>query len=695
MGLRYQIGLVGGLGLLGILAMIVLGAVGDARRGALERQVAAVGVASDAMLELEVDLLNARRHEKDFLARLDMKYAKALGEAVGKAGGAADKVAASDVAAGFKSGFDAFKVDLSAYDAAAREMVSLQQAIGLTPDEGIQGKMRRSAHAMESETVKAKQDGLTVGILQLRRSEKDFQLRDDQKYVAQFKRQADALAQAVADSSLDAGAKKSLTELLAAYLADFQDLGAKAGALNAAKKKLSTTYAQLDEQLEKLHQAFNAKAEAFRANLRASEAFLARMTYASGAAIAVVCSLLVFLIAQGISKPMVAMTAAMTRLADKDWSVAVEGGARRDEIGRMAQAVQVFKEAGIENERLQKEAEAARKRQEEQEIEKRRLADEAARETERKLKALEEKMRADEEARRIADEAKRAELAAQRKAEMNSLADAFDRTVRAVVETVASSATEMRQSAATLSATAEEMSRQALVVSSASEEASANVQTVAAATEELSASIGEISRNASDSAKVCQETVDRARAAGDTIDGLALGAQKIGDVVKLINDVAAQTNLLALNATIEAARAGEAGKGFAVVASEVKALANQTARATEEIAQQVQSVQVSTGAAVGAIKGIGESVERVHGMSSGIAAAVEQQGAATKEISSNVQQAAQGTEEVNKNIGSVTQAAGDVGSAATQMSGASAELAQQAEVLRAEVDKFVQKVRAA
>jgi methyl-accepting chemotaxis protein len=695
LSVRYQIALVGALGLLGILAMIVIGAVGAQQRASLGSELAAVNDATDAMMELEIEMLTARRHEKDFLARLDLKYAKALDAEIAKVRETVKKIAETPIAAGFKAEFDGFLNELAGYEAAARDMVARQQAIGLTPDDGIQGRMRKSAQAMELQTVEANQDGLTVGVLQLRRHEKDFQLRDQQRYVESFMKQADAMVQAIDRSSLDPARKTALKELLTAYRTDFQALGTAAAALGAAKKSLSETFTRLDAQQTTLHDGFDKRAQVVKQTILASDAFVEKMTYIAAVVIALVCALFVYVIAQSISRPMIGMTAAMTRLARKDWTVVVEGGTRGDEVGQMAQAVQVFKEAGIENERLQVAAEEARKHQEAQEIEKRRLADEAAAETERKLKALEEKMRADEEARRSADEAKRAELAAQRRAEMNSLADAFDATVKSVVETVAASAGEMQQSAATLSATAEETSRQATVVASASEEASANVQTVAAATEELSASIGEISRNAASSARVCSDTLDRARAAGGTVDLLAQGAQKIGVVVQLINDVAAQTNLLALNATIEAARAGEAGKGFAVVASEVKALANQTAKATEEIAQQVTSVQGATGQVVDAIQGIGKSVEQVHGMTSGIAAAVEEQGAATKEISNNVQQAAQGTEEVSKNIGSVTQAAGEVGSAATQMTAASAELARQAEVLRTEVDRFVLKVRAA
>jgi methyl-accepting chemotaxis protein len=402
-----------------------------------------------------------------------------------------------------------------------------------------------------------------------------------------------------------------------------------------------------------------------------------------------------FVTVSRITRPMAAMTGAMGRLANKDWSTEVPALDRVDEIGQMAKAVQVFKDGGIENERLQKEAEETRIRQAAQDEEQRRLKEEAAKAEERREREAEEAQRKAAEAQKAAEERAKAEAERQRKAEMQALADGFEATVKAVVETVSSSASEMQSSSTSMSATAEETSRQATAVAAASEEASANVQTVASASEELSSTIQEITRQVAESTRMTRSAVDQAKATGETVDGLAQAASKIGDVVKLITDIASQTNLLALNATIEAARAGEAGKGFAVVASEVKSLANQTAKATDEIAQQIQSVQTATGEAVQAIQGIGKTIEQVSEIATTIASAMEQQGAATKEISRNVQQAAAGTQEVSKNIVSVTQASGEVGSAATQMNGAASELARQAETLSSEVDRFIQKVRAA
>ncbi|MBV8537258.1 MAG: globin-coupled sensor protein [Alphaproteobacteria bacterium] len=253
----------------------------------------------------------------------------------------------------------------------------------------------------------------------------------------------------------------------------------------------------------------------------------------------------------------------------------------------------------------------------------------------------------------------------------------------------------MQRTAQGLSGTAEKTSQQSSAVATAAEQASSNVQTVASAAEELSSSIAEIGRQVSESSRITSQAVDETNRTNDKIQGLAEAAQRIGDVVKLINDIAGQTNLLALNATIEAARAGEAGKGFAVVASEVKSLASQTAKATEEISGKISEMQAATGQSVEAVKVIGNTIGRINEIATTIASAVEEQGAATKEIARNVQQAASGTKEVSANITGVTTAAGETGSAASEMLSASQELAQRADHLGREVDTFFKRVQAA
>jgi methyl-accepting chemotaxis protein len=286
----------------------------------------------------------------------------------------------------------------------------------------------------------------------------------------------------------------------------------------------------------------------------------------------------------------------------------------------------------------------------------------------------------------------RTDEARQRKIE--AMINEFDAKSTEAIESVATAAGELHISSQSLSGSAEETTRQSAAVAAASKQASANVQTVASATEELSASVQEVGRQAAQSAAIAQKAVEEAGRSNRMVSGLAEAAQKIGDVVNLINDIAGQTNLLALNATIEAARAGEAGKGFAVVASEVKSLATQTAKATEDIAGQIAAIQGATEQSVETIKAIGETIAEVNSIVSAIAAAVEEQSAVTKEIAGNVQQAATGTQEVSSNIAGVNQAAESTGGIAGQMLDAATELSRRSEQLSRDVKSFLAEVKA-
>jgi len=353
-------------------------------------------------------------------------------------------------------------------------------------------------------------------------------------------------------------------------------------------------------------------------------------------------------IAFAVTRPIQRITTEMGILAGGNTSAAISGIERQDEIGQMAQAVQVFKNNAIEVERL--------------------------------------KVEQTESDRRNAD---------QRKSEMVKLANSFEAAVGQIVNTVSSASTQLEASANTLTSTAERAQQVTTMVASASEEASSNVQSVASATEELSSSVNEISRQVQESARMATDAVGQARATNDRVSELSKAASRIGDVVELINTIAGQTNLLALNATIEAARAGEAGRGFAVVASEVKALAEQTAKATGEISQQITGIQGATQESVGAIKAISGTIEKLAEIASTIAAAVEEQGAATQEISRNVQQAAQGTQQVSSNITDVQRGASETGSASAQVLSAAQSLSSDSNRLKLEVGKFLDTVRAA
>jgi methyl-accepting chemotaxis protein len=381
---------------------------------------------------------------------------------------------------------------------------------------------------------------------------------------------------------------------------------------------------------------------------------------------------LAWFIGGGIVHPIRGMTASMGELADGNHETEIPSQDRKDEIGKMAAAVQVFKDNMIENLRLQEEQKKA-----DAEL----------------AKAQEEEAKREQE--RAEAEAEQARIAKQRAETLDRLTTDFERVVNEALSVFSSASNQLESSAQELSATAEETSTQSTVVASASEEASTNVQTVATATEELSASVQEIGRQVSESARIAREAVEESDRANDKVRGLEAAAQKIGEVVELINDIASQTNLLALNATIEAARAGEAGKGFAVVATEVKSLADQTAKATDEIGGQITEIQSATADAVAAIDAIGTTIRSVDDISGSIAAAVEEQGASTQEIAINIQQVAQGSREVNSNISNVSEAAGKTGSAAVQVLSAAQSLGAQSDAFNRAVEDFLTNVKAA
>ena len=360
-----------------------------------------------------------------------------------------------------------------------------------------------------------------------------------------------------------------------------------------------------------------------------------------------VCGLSLYIVGRQITGPLVRLISAMGRLANREWETEVLGAERRDEIGEMARAVQVFKENGI-------------------------AADELA-----------------------ALQARENEAKMRRAQRLDEVTRTFEANVSALTQGLLASATEMEGTARSMTAIAGQTTEQSIHLASSAQQTSSNVQTVAVATEELSITIREIAQQVTQSSRIAGRAVEGARRTNETVQALAATAEKIGNVVALINTIAGQTNLLALNATIEAARAGEAGKGFAVVASEVKELASQTAKATDEIGAQVTEVQEATREAVSVLQEITRTIDEMSQISTSVAAAMEQQGAATGEIARNVQEAARGTEQVTGSIGEVRQGAGETGAAASQVLTAAQQLARHSASLGQEVETFLTGVKTA
>ncbi|MFT4275257.1 MAG: methyl-accepting chemotaxis protein [Rhodopseudomonas sp.] len=354
-----------------------------------------------------------------------------------------------------------------------------------------------------------------------------------------------------------------------------------------------------------------------------------------------------YMVIRDVAAGIASIVSPMQQLGQGNLAANVPHRGEPTEIGQMANALQIFKEALI----AKCDADAAAAKEAEEKIARGQRVDAATRQ--------------------------------------------FERAISEIVDTVSSASTELEASAGTLTSTAERAQDLATSVAAASEEASTNVQSVASATEEMSSSITEISRQVQESARIANDAVDQARKTNDSVSTLSQAAARIGDVVELINTIAGQTNLLALNATIEAARAGEAGRGFAVVAAEVKALAEQTAKATGEISQHITGIQTATGQSVDAIRAIGQTIGRMSEIASTIASAVEEQGAATQEISRNVQQAAQGTQQVSANVADVQRGATETGSASSQVLSSAQSLSRENNRLKTEVSKFLDTVRAA
>lgn len=436
-------------------------------------------------------------------------------------------------------------------------------------------------------------------------------------------------------SATDAASSQKVTESAAKLRQTIQKS-------EAAAEKLSSEVKAVAEELEARVQEFSRKTSDEYVSTSEKLIAISIVSVLAG-------SLFGFLIGHaGVARPIRAIVALLQQLAAGNYDVEVHGTDRKDEVGEVAKTALAFKQNGLAKLHMEAEQKEAASR-----------------------------------------------AAVQRKADMVQLADSFEAAVGEIVETVSSASTELEASAGTLTTSAGRSQELATSVAAASEEASTNVQSVASATEELSSSVGEISRQVQESARMAGDAVGQARTTTERVSELSKAASRISDVVELINTIASQTNLLALNATIEAARAGDAGRGFAVVASEVKALAEQTAKATEEISQQIAGIQDATRQSVLAISEISGTIERLSEVSSTIAAAVEEQGAATQEISRNVQQAAQGTHTVSANITDVQRGAVDTGSASSQVLSSAKALASDSNRLKLEVDRFLNSVRAA
>ena len=653
LGVRHQIGLVGLVGVAGLMLVGAMYYFGTTRQSAARYTVEGGYRTLQTLDAVKIDLLEARRSEKDFLLRRKEEFTKKHEAAM--------NAYAQDMA-NLRGLLDVAQRGMAEQVAAAIAQYAQQfgvvaadvRKIGYDENSGLHGALRDSVHDIETalggnrEASLGNQDPrLMAAMLLMRRHEKDFFQRHRGEYLDKMKEAAAGFDALLSEAQVPAQDRLAMKDKLGAYQRDFFAAAAATKEEDDAITTLATFYdtaAPLLDQLERQVKDVTSTAQS------AGQETIVAVGELVGAGIALVggaVALLALLIGRGVARPMTAMAGVMGRLARGDLTIDVEHSDRRDEIGTLARSFEVFKENAVRTRALEAEQRGEQERKE------------------RRQQAIE------------------------------AYISAFDRSVRDALDTLAAASNEMRATAESMSVTAEETTRQASAVVTASEQTSANVQTVAGSAEEMSISIREISRQVGEASTAAGHAVDEARRTNGTVTTLADAGHKIGQVVQLIQDIASQTNLLALNATIEAARAGDAGKGFAVVASEVKSLAGQTAKATDEIAAQVTSIQSVTDAAVTAIQDIGSAISRVNDISAMIATAIEQQGSATQEIARSTQEAAKGTEQVSSTIVAVNQAAGDTGSAAAQVLASAEQLGRQSETLRRDVNEFLEKIRAA
>jgi len=596
---------------------------------------------------VEIGALQMRRSEKDFLLRRDTKYVDKYDKAVKTVDSALEQMSQLEASGVASESIQNLKSDVARHSQQFHKVSDLHIKIGLNEKEGLEGELRKAVHNVEELLKTAETDALTVKMLMMRRHEKDFMMRGAEKYVARIDKRREEFDAILNDATLSAELTSELSTLMDSYQAGFKAYAETAMILQPETKQLSKIFAEMQPDFAKIREVTTEGQDVANANFESTISNTDQTFLFASISILAVGIFLGLLIGRSISRPINHLNDKMKALADGDIETDVPMLGVKTEFGEMADTVQFFKNASAERAALMNETER------------------------------------EQEAR------------AGRQAKVDGLIGDFRQTVRSVLDAVNSENREMESSAGSLSSIASQTTAQADSVSNASLDASKNVEAVAMAAETLSTSISEISRQVGQTRSIVEQATGATIETDAKIAGLAASADKIGEVILLIQGIAEQTNLLALNATIEAARAGEAGKGFAVVASEVKELATQTAKATEAISTQITDIQKETESSVDAIRGIAETMREVSSATETISAAVEEQGSSTAEISENVRSAAAGSNEVSENIVGVRQAADESQSTAERVLSAAKGVSDNTEQLRQVIDEFLDSVAAA
>jgi methyl-accepting chemotaxis protein len=599
-------------------------------------------------LELEIGALQMRRREKDFLLRGDASYLDRYLNDAATVEGLLAELNSLEASETVESARARLAEAMPDHRAAFELVVEEATRLGLSPSEGLEGSLRSAVQAAETRLTEFGDAELTVLILMMRRHEKDFMLRVQARYIDRFDTRQQEFADLLAQRDYTEIQKAELTTLMASYSRDFHAWAETRLGHNASIATLSEIFAGMGPDFDTILEEGRAGNAASHAQLDADRTQILILTLAIMGVVIALSLGLTWVVGRSIAKPVKAITGVMAELADGNSETDVPHTRDGGEIGQMASAVLVFQQGHRDMERMRDEQAASEER-----------------------------------------------IAEERQHSRNELAEEFDAQVGGIAEDVAAAATQMISAAGTLHGAAQGADERASVVANAAEETSANTQAVASAAEELTSSIREIHRQVSESMELTENAVEEANVTRVTVSGLADAVARINDVVTLIQSIAGQTNLLALNATIEASRAGEAGKGFAVVASEVKALADQTGKATLEIGDQIDSIQASGKNAISAITSMTDTIDRVARGAAAIAAAVEQQDSAANEISSSVAQAATGTGQVTESIAALSGNVRETDESANEVLDAARGVSGDAERLKVAMSGFLDQIRAA
>ena len=624
--------------------------------------------------EIGSSALNMRRAEKDFLLRKDMKYAeryenykKTMLSQLGQV----SKFTTDDQVLTVTQELS----ELGQKHAAQFSRISnLYQEIGLVEDQGLEGKLRKNVHAIEGLLNDLDNNtALIVKMLMMRRSEKDFIMRQDSKYVARLDRYKNEFSETLSRSRYGASTKKELGEKLASYAAAFEAYAGMTLQFNGELGKLSQIYSDMGPRFKQISEHAVTTLDVHSTEMQDVRSSAIKWVGIFSLVILVLVSIISWFLVRSITVPLLVLQSSVENISSGNYDNVVPGQQRGDELGTISCALDNLRVSAKERVRLEKEsAEQAKEK----------VALEAA-----QLKA--ESDRAIEERERISEES---QIKEHRTQQIQTKIEAFDTDISGALGELNSASETMGMTSTQLVEVSNSMDDQAADVARETGKTNESVQTVASAMEEFSASILEISSQVVQASQLSEHAMETLTSGGEAIQELSETSQKIGDVVSLISDIASQTNLLALNATIESARAGEAGKGFAVVAGEVKNLASETEKATDEIDAQITGMQQATQSAVSAIEQINSVVLQLNQVMVTISSAIEEQNSATQEINRSINFAAQGTEQVAIQIGNVTEAAKNTQNYATDVQVASKSLDTISQGIRKNVETFLKDI---